>query len=80
MAKTALYAHRRFSLHGDVGVEIVERRAVSRYVPWSIGLFVFGMVFSFRWIVAWVLYYLATAFPTAEIRPQWRVSEYFSVL
>jgi sec-independent protein translocase protein TatC len=62
------------------GLYANERRAVTRYVPWSVGLFVAGMVFSFRWCVPWVLYYLATAFPTEEIKPQWRVSEYFSVL
>jgi sec-independent protein translocase protein TatC len=62
------------------GLYANERRAVTRYVPWSIALFVAGMYFSFRWCVAWVLYYLATAFPTDQIRPQWRVSEYFSVL
>ncbi|TAJ09715.1 MAG: preprotein translocase subunit TatC, partial [Planctomycetota bacterium] len=62
------------------GLYANERKAVTRYVPWSVALFVVGMVFSFRWCVSWVLYYLATAFPTEELNQQWRVAEYFSLL
>lgn len=57
-----------------------ERKAVLRYLPYSIGLFVVGMVFSFVWCVPYVLYYLGVTFPIEKLKPQWRVSEYFDVL
>jgi len=57
-----------------------ERRAVVRYLPWSIGLFLGGVLFSFVWALPYVLYYLGSAFPVEKLRPEWRVAEYFDLM
>jgi sec-independent protein translocase protein TatC len=57
-----------------------ERRAVLRYLPWSLGLFLGGALFSFVWALPYVLYYLGSAFPVEKLRPEWRVAEYFDLM
>lgn len=57
-----------------------ERRAVMRYVPFSVALFLIGVYFCYRWVIPVGMYYLSTTLPLEQVRPQMTLDNYFSFL
>jgi sec-independent protein translocase protein TatC len=54
-----------------------ERRALTRYVPWSLGLFALGFTFSYLWVVGPVIYFAGLTIDIDVVRPEWRLEDYF---
>ncbi len=57
-----------------------ERRAVLRYFPYSVVLFVVGVLFGYYVMVPFAMYFLGIAFDTDVVQPQYRLEDYFSLL
>lgn len=57
-----------------------EKRMVSLYFPFSVLLFLFGVVFCYLWVVPIGMYYLAVTLPLDQVRPQIGLSAYFDFL
>jgi sec-independent protein translocase protein TatC len=57
-----------------------EKRAVLRYFPWSVLLFLTGVAFCFLLVVPTGMYYLATTFPQEMMRTVMGIDQYTSFL
>lgn len=57
-----------------------EKSAVLRYFPFSVGLFLLGVWFCYRWVIPVGMYFLSTTLPLEQVRPQMTLDNYFSFL
>lgn len=57
-----------------------ERSVVHKYIPFSLGLFVSGMLFSFYWVVPYGQFFLAKLMLLGWVDPFWAVNSYFRFL
>jgi sec-independent protein translocase protein TatC len=57
-----------------------ERKSAMRYFPWSVLLFMGGVLFGYFILVPYAFFYLATAFPIDEISPVYTLTNYLSFL
>ena len=62
------------------GLYETERKAAMRYFPYSVALFLVGVAFGYFIMVPYAMYFLATAFESDMIEPQYRLKDYFSLL
>jgi len=54
-----------------------EKRAVTLYFPFSLLLFLFGVVFCYLWVIPIGIYYLAVTMPLDQVRPMFGAGQYF---
>jgi sec-independent protein translocase protein TatC len=57
-----------------------ERRAAMRYFPYSVVLFLLGVLFGYFLLIPYAMYFLGIAFDTEKLAPQYRLADYFSLL
>lgn len=57
-----------------------EKRAVTLYFPFSLLLFLFGVVFCYVWVIPIGIYYLAVTMPLDQVRPMFGAGAYFDFL
>jgi Tat protein translocase TatC len=57
-----------------------ERKAALRYFPYSVLLFVVGVLFGYFAMVPYGMYFLGTMLPSDYVVPQYQLKEYFSLL
>jgi sec-independent protein translocase protein TatC len=57
-----------------------ERRAALRYFPYSVVLFVAGVLFGYFLMVPYAMYFLGIALEPDVLHSQYRLADYFSVL
>ena len=57
-----------------------ERRAVTRYFPLSVGLFIGGVLFGYFVMMPYAMYFLGSVFDLVQVENNYKVSEYASLL
>ncbi len=57
-----------------------ERKAALRYFPFSVALFVGGVLFGYYLMIPFAMYFLGIAFDPEDLKPQYRLQDYFSLL
>ena len=57
-----------------------ERKAAMRYFPYSVALFIVGVLFGYYVMVPYAMYFLGIALDTDILQAQYRLSDYFSLL
>ena len=62
------------------GLYPAERKAAMRYFPYSVVLFIIGVLFGYFLMVPYAMYFLGIALPTDILQAQYRLSDYFSLL
>lgn len=62
------------------GLHRHERRAALRYFPYSVLLFVSGVVFGYFMLVPYAMFFLGTAFPPDEVQPSYTLSTYLKFI
>lgn len=62
------------------GLYPAERKAALRYFPFSVVLFVVGVLFGYFLMVPYAMYFLGIALDTDVLQSQYRLADYFSLL
>jgi len=62
------------------GLYPAERKAALRYFPFSVVLFIVGVLFGYFLMVPYAMYFMGIALPTDVLQLQYRLSDYFSLL
>ena len=57
-----------------------ERRALTRFFPVSLGLFVLGVFFGFRWMVPWAMYFLNQDVSIELVIPDIKLEDFLTFL
>jgi sec-independent protein translocase protein TatC len=57
-----------------------EKRAVLKYFPFSVALFLIGVVFCYFFVIPVGMYFLASTLPVDQLKPQLGIDQYFSFL